>query len=209
MQIGTSTTCHQGGPWTRGAVRRAPLLYDDRRLCSICDPQTEAPKAAAAGTGRSRRRPAMIAIIATCLLIGIASLASVTWAHRSPASSAEQSATGAEGASQALGGARNGLRSIIQAERDAAVKSGLRAIKAGIQKLGFVDHGVYPTADQVKDSQDGIAAYMDAWPTNPFSSLPMSQGDAPGDYTYVQTISGYGLTLTGHLHAGGGDFVLP
>ena len=184
------------------------LLYDDRRLCSVCDPQTEAPKAAAASTGRFRRRPAMIAIIATCLLVGIGSIAGVTWAHRSPASSAKQAGTGAANASPALSGARNGLRRDVQAERDSAVKSGLRSIRAGIQSW-LVDHGVYPTADQVKDSQEGIAAYMDAWPTNPFSGLPMAQGDGPGDYTYVQTISGYGYTLTGHLHAGGGDFVLP
>ena len=186
------------------------LLYDDRRLCSICDPQDRGaegsgrrhgPISASARDDRDHRDRSPIEISFPA--------SRFTWAIVPPPRLPSSQPQGPRAHLRRWAAPGTVCEAIIQAVgRDAAVKSGLRAIKAGIQSW-FVDHGVYPTADQVKDSQDGIAAYMDAWPTNPFSSLPMSQGDAPGDYTYVQTISGYGFTLTGHLHAGGGDFVLP
>ena len=48
----------------------------------------------------------------------------------------------------------------------------------------------------------GVAAYVDPWPTNPYTGQPMKPGTQPGDYTYEQLNGGAGYKLTGYISNG-------
>jgi len=77
-----------------------------------------------------------------------------------------------------------------------AVIEGIHAIQVGVQSWA-VDHGdLYPTADIVFKDVVG-AQYVDPWPTNPVTKLPMAPSGGPGDYTYEQLDGGHAFKLTG------------
>src|SRR5665647_1285149 len=65
---------------------------------------------------------------------------------------------------------------------ESAVKEGIHSIQVGVESWA-IDHGdAYPDASQV--SKGGLDKYVDIWPTNAYTGLPMTQGAAPGGFTY-------------------------
>jgi hypothetical protein len=83
---------------------------------------------------------------------------------------------------------------------ESAVREGIHSIQVGVQSWA-VDHGAaYPDPSRVSES--GLRSYVDIWPTNPYTGLPMSQGTAPGDFTYMLTPDGGSFELTAMGEAG-------
>jgi hypothetical protein len=70
-------------------------------------------------------------------------------------------------------------------DESAAIRESVHSIQVGVESWA-IDHGdAYPAATRVSES--GLASYVDVWPTNPYTGLPMAQGTAPGDFTYTVT----------------------
>jgi prepilin-type N-terminal cleavage/methylation domain-containing protein len=92
--------------------------------------------------------------------------------------------------------------------KDSAVKGGTHNIELGIASYA-VDHGdLYPAAvpdNSVLVDLNGVP-YVDNWPPNPWTGIPMRSSTSRGDYTYTQTSTGF--SLAGHLGSGA-DFVVP
>ena len=83
---------------------------------------------------------------------------------------------------------------------EAAVKEGVHSVQIGVQSWA-VDHGdTYPDASQV--SMSDLTGYVDIWPTNPYTGLPMSQGSAAGDFSYAVGQGGTSFRLTGYGQGG-------
>ena len=79
---------------------------------------------------------------------------------------------------------------------ESAVKEGIHSIHVGVQSWA-VDHGdAYPAASKVSES--GLASYVDSWPINPYTGLPMTEGSAPGDFTYTRAPGGHTFRLTAY-----------
>ena len=79
--------------------------------------------------------------------------------------------------------------------KEAAVREGTHSIQVGVQSWA-VDHGdAYPDASQV--NAYGLASYVDVWPTNPFTGLPMNQGSGPGQFSYESSAAGYRIVAYG------------
>ena len=79
--------------------------------------------------------------------------------------------------------------------KEAAVREGVHSIQVGVQSWA-VDHGdAYPDASQVDAS--GLAGYVDMWPANPFTDLPMDQGSGPGQFSYEVGATGFRITAYG------------
>jgi type IV pilus assembly protein PilA len=84
--------------------------------------------------------------------------------------------------------------------KDAAVKGGVHNIELGIASYAIDHSDVYPPTVATSATLTG---YVDNWPLNPYTSIPMKDGSANGDYTYTQTGGGAGFYLTGHMSTGG------
>ena len=90
--------------------------------------------------------------------------------------------------------------------KESGVKEGMHSIQIGIQSWA-VDHGdLYPEAAEV-DQFGAVGGYVDLWPTNPYSGLPMAQGTGPGEYTY--TSDGKLFQLTGYGEDGQAVMTIP
>ena len=77
---------------------------------------------------------------------------------------------------------------------ESAVKEGIHSIQVGVQSWA-IDHGdAYPRPSRVSES--GLRSYVDVWPTNPYTGLPMTQGTAPGDFTYTIAADRHSFRLT-------------
>jgi hypothetical protein len=73
--------------------------------------------------------------------------------------------------------------------RDAAVKEGIHSIQIGIQSYA-VDHAdTYPP----DAAQATLARYVDTWPSNPYTNLPMMPGTTPGNFYYSTNGSSFQL----------------
>jgi len=79
---------------------------------------------------------------------------------------------------------------------DAIVK-----LQTGVTTWATNNNGLYPTPIDVSQA-GGVAAYVDPWPTNPYTGQPMKPGTQPGDYTYEQLNGGAGYKLTGYIRNG-------
>lgn len=84
----------------------------------------------------------------------------------------------------------------IDIAKDAAAKLNLVSVKSGIQAYIATNGQLPPSV-----SQSVLGGVVDAWPTNPFTTAPMTEGTAPGDYTYTPG-SGTSFTLVVHLSDG-------
>ena len=89
------------------------------------------------------------------------------------------------------------LRTTEGIANDAAVRSGVRTIHAGIESYAADHDGRFPPAGEV--NAVGMSAYIAAWPVNPYTGLPMVDGGGAGNYRYdlspdggVYKLSGYG-----------------
>jgi hypothetical protein len=78
---------------------------------------------------------------------------------------------------------------------EAAVKEGVHSIQVGVQSWAVDHDDAYPDASQV--SMSGLTGYVDVWPTNPFTHLPMDQGTGPGQYSYERSAAGFRIIAYG------------
>jgi hypothetical protein len=89
--------------------------------------------------------------------------------------------------------------------QESAVKSGVRDVEVGIQTWAADHDGEYPAPGRVTEDRllgsDGTA-YLDSWPTNPYTDLPMDQGTGPGQFTYRVKAKGKDHQLVGYGEAG-------
>lgn len=90
--------------------------------------------------------------------------------------------------------------------KDTAVKEGVHSLQVGIMTWAVDHNDTYPSVDMVVGTDKGFAKYLDSWPVNPFTGVPMKPGTQPGDYTYAT--DGKTFTLAGHL-GDGSDFTVP
>lgn len=90
----------------------------------------------------------------------------------------------------------------IDQAKDTSVKAGILAIETGIQAYIASNRAAPPRADQAT-----LGAFVQPWPTNPWTKAPMGEGDQPGDYTYTAG-PGSSYRLVGHL-SGGREFARP
>ena len=94
-----------------------------------------------------------------------------------------------------LDDATNAFEEETAEARESAVREGIHSIQIGAQSWA-VDHGdAYPDASLVNEVD--MFDYIDIWPTNPYTDLPMTQGTEPGDFSYALTAGG-GFKLTGY-----------
>ena len=73
-----------------------------------------------------------------------------------------------------------------------AVKEGVKAIQDGIEAWADDHSGDYPPEGEV--SRGDLSAYVEEWPTNPYTNEPMSPGFDQGQYYYDRDGSAYVLT---------------
>lgn len=84
--------------------------------------------------------------------------------------------------------------------KDSAVKEGIHSIQIGVQMYAVDNNDSYPDPSLV--SQSGFASYVDFWPTNPYTGLPMAQGTGEGDFAYTVSADGTSFTLLGYGKGG-------
>ncbi|MCX6372433.1 MAG: hypothetical protein NTX16_05005 [Actinobacteria bacterium] len=84
---------------------------------------------------------------------------------------------------------------------DQQVIDAIDKLQTGVITWATNNNNLYPTPTDVSQA-GGIAAYVDPWPTNPYTSQPMKPGTQPGDYTYEQLNGGAGYKLTGYISNG-------
>lgn len=86
------------------------------------------------------------------------------------------------------------------AAKESAVKEGIHSIQIGVQSYAVDNDDAYP--DQSLVNETGMMLYVDIWPQNPFTGLPMSQGTSPGDYSYTRGSDGASFALVGYGKSG-------
>jgi hypothetical protein len=84
--------------------------------------------------------------------------------------------------------------------KDSAVREGIHSLQVGIQSWAVDHNDAYPDPSSV--SQSGLQQYVDYWPTNPYTNLPMSQGTSEGDYTYTLSPDGTSFSAVGYGQGG-------
>jgi hypothetical protein len=88
------------------------------------------------------------------------------------------------------------MRTTETLRHDAAVRTGVRTIQAGIESYAASHGGQYPAADEV-DSV-GLSTYIFAWPVNPYTDLPMADGGGAGNFRYDISPDGGAYRLIGY-----------
>jgi len=91
--------------------------------------------------------------------------------------------------------------------KDASVKEGIHNIEVGVRSYAVDNQDAYPVPSMV--SQSGMAFYLDYWPRNPYTALPMTQGTGPGDFTYTLAADGGSFELVGYGEGGKGVITAP
>ena len=81
------------------------------------------------------------------------------------------------------------------------VIDGIVKLQTGVITWATNNNDLYPAPADVAQT-GAVAAYVDPWPTNPYSGQPMKPGTQPGDYTYEQLNGGAGYKLTGFISNG-------
>ena len=88
---------------------------------------------------------------------------------------------------------------------DELVKSSLHVLQGYIEAYRQAHGGAAPAAADVSHT-GALGQGNPYWPDDPYSAVPMAQGTAAGQFTYV-VHGGGAYTLTGHLSQG--DYTLP
>ena len=88
------------------------------------------------------------------------------------------------------------MRTTESIANDAAVRSGVQTIQAGIESYAATHDGQFPPAGEV--NAVGLRAYISAWPVNPYTDLPMADGGGAGNYRYDVSADGGVYKLTGY-----------
>ena len=94
----------------------------------------------------------------------------------------------------------------VERERVNKLKEGIHSLQIAIQSWCVDNSDRFPPASIV--TADGLGVYVDVWPSNPWTGLPMKPGEDRGDYTYTRLRSGKSYQLAGHISATQ-DFVVP
>ena len=89
----------------------------------------------------------------------------------------------------------------IDIAKDVAMKAEIRSVQTGIQAYIATNGQLPPTADQ-----NTLGGFVNPWPENPYTKVPMKPGTNPGEYTYTP-MGGNSFTLVAHL-SGGEDYTL-
>ena len=79
---------------------------------------------------------------------------------------------------------------------DAVVRSGVRDIQAGVESYAAAHRGQFPAAGDVNAL--GLSRYIPAWPQNPYTGLPMSDGGGLGNFRYDLSPDGGAYKLIGY-----------
>lgn len=90
--------------------------------------------------------------------------------------------------------------------KDASVKEGIHSIQIGVQSYAVDNADAYPDPSMVNET--GMVTYVDIWPRNPYTNVPMAQGNGPGDFSYTLNPDG-GFTLVGYGTGGKGVITVP
>jgi competence protein ComGC len=88
------------------------------------------------------------------------------------------------------------VRTTEKLTKDLAVESGVRSIQTGIESYAIEHGGAYPAPGEVNST--GLVRYMPAWPVNPYTDLPMSDGGGVGDFRYDVSADGGAYRLIGY-----------
>jgi len=67
--------------------------------------------------------------------------------------------------------------------KESAVKEGIHSIQIGVQSYAVDNNDAYPLAGGV--SAATMASYVDNWPDNPWTNVPMTAAGGMGNYTYT------------------------
>jgi hypothetical protein len=87
------------------------------------------------------------------------------------------------------------------ASPDDQVRAAITRLQVGVLSWAADHGGLFPPVNAVTAAGE-VGAYVDPWPTNPFTGAPMQPGSAAGDYTYEQLDAGQTYRLTGYLSDG-------
>jgi hypothetical protein len=74
------------------------------------------------------------------------------------------------------------------------IAEGLHSIEVGIESYRIDHGGSLPTAAEV--SQAGLDAYVDDWPLNPYTNMPMTQSATLGNFAYSVSPDGTSFYVT-------------
>ena len=85
--------------------------------------------------------------------------------------------------------------------RKSAVRSGVRSIQTAVETWALDNGGAYPDAARVNSS--GLSRSISPWPMNPYTDLPMTPGEGPGDYRYEVAAGGSSYRLVAYAEDGG------
>ena len=93
--------------------------------------------------------------------------------------------------------------------KDAAVKEGIHSIQIGVQSYAVDNNDIYPTSIATSATLVDASGkpYVDSWPKNPWTNVPMKESTSMGDYTYSIPASS-SFRLVGHT-SNGIDFTAP
>jgi hypothetical protein len=84
---------------------------------------------------------------------------------------------------------------------DQQVIANIAKLQTGIVAWAAENDNLYPSPQDVIQG-GGLSQYVDPWPTNPYTSAPMTPGTSPGSYVYEQLSGGQAYKLTGYLGSG-------
>ncbi len=88
------------------------------------------------------------------------------------------------------------MRATEDFARDALIQAGVRSIQTGVESYAAEHGGAYPGPGEV-NSLD-LSGYVSAWPVNPYTDLPMSDGGGAGDFRYDVSADGGAYKLIGY-----------
>ena len=80
--------------------------------------------------------------------------------------------------------------------KDFIVESNVRSIQTGIETYAAEHGGAYPAPGEVNSV--GLSRYISAWPVNPYTDLPMSDGGGMGNFRYDVSADGGAYKLIGY-----------
>ena len=80
--------------------------------------------------------------------------------------------------------------------KDFIVESNVRSIQTGIETYATEHGGAYPAPGEVNSV--GLSRYISAWPVNPYTELPMSDGGGMGNFRYDVSADGGAYKLLGY-----------
>jgi len=130
----------------------------------------------------SKRSNWAIIDVAAILLLLVGGMMAVACGGTSTGTTAQPTTTVTVTASATPNPLTSALESEAEKARESAVKEGVHSIQIGVQSWAIDHNDRYPKPSQV--SQSGFANYVDIWPTNPYTNLPMTPGNGPGDFNY-------------------------